>query len=567
MSLPSWIANRLRKAPAAVLPQGVLCVTVSESGWQTTLLREGEAPLHGSSPEVAGGTPPTPPLDMVRRAIRTITTGQREQIGSVRLLVADPALVLVDNRLTRVRTTDPVALRQAGAQELGCADAVYGFQPYGVSGEQEAERGVFAFMSTTLARDYIGGLDSLAARLVELQPVQFVRLAGAEDRPFISLTVGSTTSDLMIGDPESGAMTSRVLPLGTQTFAKALAEATSMPLRQAAEGLARRNCLPSLQDGPTGMPATATERALRPLAELLRTELLASLDYMRFQRLGNTPELLLLGGEYDGIRGLQAWLEQLLPIEMQPVADAHDAFVKTPGAASANMLEGSAKGLLKIGKSEYRFEGGRFVSDQPTATRAATPQKSGTRRSPVQAGRDWLAGLDKRKAALPLAISGMGVAAVLLAMAQSGTARQDGLTALAEAVGEDAALRGSILRHLTADANRQPEPLFLTEKLVAIARALPDSVWLDRVATFVDGPASPRDNRLTVEGSVAAAGADYLGRINALIERLTADKVFMNGVAAVALSNAVMAPGREGGVATFTLTVSLKPLPSPARRA
>ena len=97
---------------------------------------------------------------------------------------------------------------------------------------------------------------------------------------------------------------------------------------------------------------------------------------------------------------------------------------------------------------------------------------------------------------------------------------------------------------------------------------LPDAVWLDEVTSFADGPAGPRDTRLTVEGSVATAGADYLGRIDALIGRLSADKDFMNGVTGIALSNATMAPDQDGRRATFTLTVSFKPLPpAQARRA
>lgn len=568
MTVAGWIRSRFAGAPAAALPQGVLCVSVGHSTWRTTLFREGEAPLHATSPEILPGAPPSSPLDMVRRAIRTVTPGQREQIGRVRLLVSDPAIVLVDNRLSRVRASDPVAIRAAGAQELGSADAIYGFQPYGVSGEQEAERGVFAFMSSSLARDYVGALDSLATRLVELRPLPFVRLSQGEDQPFIALTVGSTSCDLMIGDPESGALTSRVLPLGTQSFAKALAEATSIPLRQAAEGLARRNCLPSPAESSAGAPATATERALRPLVELLRTELLASLDYMRFQRLGNTPELLLLDGEVDAIRGLQAWLEHLLPLETQRAADPHALFADSAVVPAANMLEGSAKGLLKIGKSEYAFQGGRFMSDQPVAARVAPPRPVGARMDPVAAGRAWLAGLDTRRFAVPLGIAGLGAAAVLLSLAQASAARQDGVTALAEAMNEDAALRGAIARQETAEATRQPEPLFMTGKLAAIARALPDAVWLDEVTSFADGPAGPRDTRLTVEGSVATAGADYLGRIDALIGRLSADKDFMNGVTGIALSNATMAPDQDGRRATFTLTVSFKPLPpAQARRA
>ena len=120
-------------------------------------------------------------------------------------------------------------------------------------------------------------------------------------------------------------------------------------------------------------------------------------------------------------------------------------------------------------------------------------------------------------------------------------------------------LHAAMLRRLTAEANRTPEPLFLTDKLRAVARDLPEAVWVDRIATFNDGPVGTRDNRLTLEGSVGAGGADYLGRLNALIAQLSADATFMADVAAISLTNAAVAPSRNDNLATFTITVSLKP--------
>ena len=560
MRLADWIKHRFAKPAVSADAEGELCISVSDMAWQTTLRRPGEPPLHGTSPEPVPGSPAASPLDMVRRAVRTVTPSQREQIGRVRLQVSDASVVIVDNRLTRIRSTDPVAIRQAGAQELGCADAVFGFQPYGVSGEQEAERGVFAFLPTTVARDYIGGLDSLAAKLVQVVPVQFTRMAQVAEQPFIALTIGANNSDLLIGDAESGAITSRVLPLGVQSFAKALADATSIPLRQAAEGLVRRNCLPALAAPGMDAPVTATERALRPLAEALQSEILASLDYMRFQRLGQTPELLLLDGEVDGIRGLEAWLTQLLPIEMRRGADLHASFTSGTAPASANMLEGSAKGLLKIGKNEFRFEGGRFVTEQVSPVRTA--KRKAADDQPAQWMHRWrelVPHCDLRRLAVPAIITVVATAGSLLATVQSGAARQEGVSALSDILTEDTMLHAAMLRRLTAEANRTPEPLFLTDKLRAVARDLPEAVWVDRIATFNDGPVGTRDNRLTLEGSVGAGGADYLGRLNALIAQLSADATFMADVAAISLTNAAVAPSRNDNLATFTITVSLKP--------
>ncbi len=489
-----------------------------------------------------------------------MTASQREQIGGVHLMLSDPGFALVDNRFARIRSMDAATIRQSAAQELGCTDAVYGFHPYGSSGEQESERGIFAFMPTNVLRDYISSLDTLATKLVEVLPSAFVELAQTADHPFIAITVRATCTNVMLGDPESGALTSRTLPVGVQSFTKALAEAMSMPIRQAAEGLARRNCIPSLQEATGPVPLTATERALRPIVEAFKTELLSSLEYMRFQRLGEVPDVLLISGDVDCIRGLRAWLTELISLTTMDGADLHSLFSDGIKLPRANLLEGTGKGLLKVGRVEYRFENGRFAADQPISRRPSITQAALTPRLPKAPQWDqWLPEAGLRQLSAPVAMVLATAAVIYTLVAGGAAAQQDGLTTLSSAMAEDAALRGTIMRRLEADQTREPEPLFLTDKLTAIAHALPDSIWLNRVTTSSEGPAGPRDNRLTIEGSVGLGSADYLSRVNAFIERLSADPSFMASVTNIVLSNASAVQGQPGTSASFTLSIGLKP--------
>ncbi len=122
--------------------QSLLCLAVSESGWRATL-RPGDGTPAIETAETAG--PDEAALsapDMLRRAVRAISPATRDGIGSIRLVIHDRATSIIDNRVLKLRSVDPVAIRQAGAQELGSTGAVYGFQPFGSSSEHEMERGV-----------------------------------------------------------------------------------------------------------------------------------------------------------------------------------------------------------------------------------------------------------------------------------------------------------------------------------------------------------------------------------------------------------------------------------------
>ncbi|MBV9785689.1 MAG: hypothetical protein JO264_17935 [Acidisphaera sp.] len=566
---------RIAARPAEDAAQSVLCLSVSESGWRSTLIHTDGAPPETAVEGAISDQAPTPLPGVLRRAVRAVTTAQRERIGSVRLLVADPTISVVDNRSARIRSSDPVAIRQAGAQELGSKGAIYGFQPFGSSSEHEVERGIFAFISTERAQDYLAALDSLAVKLVQIVPTPLLRLAGAAGPPFATIDVRATSSTLILADPETGAVACRELPVGVHSFAAAIAEATSIPMRDAAEGMERRACFRP-DAGADGAVAalTATERAVGPLLAALRTELLASLEYFVFQRLSGAPERLEVTGEAARVCGLSEWIGRVFELTPAIGADLHDQFVAMPARGSANLLEDAPKGLLKIGKAEYRFIDGRFRPDQPIeAARPGRPARPvrGLFKQPVTAAvlRELLASVDGTRAVLPgLALAGLVFLLWTTVAAEVAEANRstDVLTAR---LTEDAILRTALVRRTRPPPDEGgTDPLTWTEKLLAIARAVPGGMWLTKATASADAAKAGVDSRLVLEGEVPSSSDDYLGRITGLIDRLSGDAAFMRGVASIHFDGASVTHGPEGDLAEFTITIVLgapaKPPPGAA---
>jgi hypothetical protein len=348
-----------------------------------------------------------------------------------------------------------------------------------------------------------------------------------------------------------------------------VAEASSVSAKEALAGLARRECLPAVTEigpeaegtaGESARPFTATEAALRPHLAALRAALDESVEYFTFQRLAGAPEQLLVHGEAARVRGLADWLGQALGVPAAPL-DLHARFVASErnlGAPTGpNLLESAPVGLLRIGRANYRFEGGRFEPDRAEALREAGPagSLSGLLRRPLS-----LAALrgalvterDPRALALP----GLAVLAVTAGLwfampSGAGASTDEAADALATALGEEAATRAAQRR--LRDAPR-PDPtaeaLPWSSRLLTLSRAAPPGLWLTRVAVVAEG--SSGRERLVLEGAVPAGPADPLGLITGFVEALSADAAF-KPAGGVAFEGATA----ENGIVRFTAGVAL----------
>ena len=533
-----------------------LLLSVSDLGWQGKLLhadgRAAEAlgdPASGLE-DVQGGA-----VEVLRRAVRSIPLAMRGEISSVSLMIADPAVVMVDNRTTRIAGNDPVRLGEAGAHLTGGAGAIGGFQPFGTSSEHEAVRGFHAFASMDQARDWLAALDTLAARLVRLAPADASLLASAGAEPFLALDVGARTSTLVLADPVSGAIAVRRLGIGVVPFASALAEATSISLRDALAGLERRCCLPPATSSPVAV--TGTGRALEPLLQHLRAELQETLDYFVHHRLSEAPRKLLVCRHASRIQGLDAWLGEVLTLPVAASPDWQATFVADAGAGTnMNLLDGSPKGLLRLGRVDYTFTSGRFASTQAEAARPGVVKRLNLplRLLDLPAMRLALTG-QGRAASLGL---GAVVLLVALEFAPAAGSEQTALEAFAAAVAGSATSRATFSKAAAAPApDASADALFWSDKFLALARAAPPAVQLTRVAAAPGGAigGTAGGERLVIEGVMPSGPADPVGVVADLVARLHADPPFMRLLGPVGLEGIVA----ERGVVRFTIGAALAP--------
>lgn len=394
--------SRVGAAPAPE-PLGTLVLSVSDAGWRGTLLRPDRPPEDLGDPQAGLLDSRASAIEVLQRAVRSITPAQRADVGSVRLLVSDPVVQVVDNRYARLRSTDAARLNAAGAQLLGSTGAVGGFQPFGQSSEGETLRGIYAFVPSERVADWLGALDSLATKLVQLVPADALFLADGAGAlpvrasppaaaPFVTVEMRADLVTLLLADPLSGTVAVRRLGTGVLDFAAALAEATGIAPAEALSGLERRNCIPDARppaEAGRAQAASATERALTPLLASLRDELRETLEYFLYQRLAHPPEALVAAGECARIRGLDAWLGAALELPLRAPPDLHGAFLEAGTSAVLNLLDGVPKGLLRIGGVDYEYKAGRFAADPAQLKRSRAGRVTGflqRSRDPLRAG-------------------------------------------------------------------------------------------------------------------------------------------------------------------------------------
>lgn len=561
-----WAGLRARLAAGEQQGEarGVLCLAVSESGWRATLHPGDGTPAIETAERALADEAPVSTPDMLRRAVRAISPATRDGIGAIRLLVHDRAAALVDNRVLRLRALDPATIRQAGAQELGSAGAVHAFQPFGSSSEHEAERGAYAFLPAERIGDYLGAMDSLAVRLAAVVPAWLACLR-AQGQPFAAIEVRAAGATLVLGDPDSGAVACRELGVGTRGFAEAIARATSVSLREAAEGLERRACLPS--DGAAHAAPSTTELALAPLLATLRAELLDTVEFFTFQRLAGEPERLLVGGDAARVRGLAEWLGGVLGLSPEPAPEPDLALPDASDAAAQalNLLHDTPAGLLRIGRTDYRFTDGRFRSVQATQARPAHGPRASLRGlagqklslSVLRQTALALAAIPRPAAAAPALAAAVLCLALWATVAAAGSATAQAEARLSQRLADDAILRHAVL-HPRVPPPAPPPSQPWSAKLSRMAALVPDGIRLTALTTLSD-PAAPARQRIVLEGEVPAGpGEDYIARVAAFIDRLQADPAFMKDVVSVGFEGASLVQGPPPA-ADFTVSIVLAP--------
>ncbi|MGI4978746.1 MAG: hypothetical protein ACRYG6_17545, partial [Janthinobacterium lividum] len=293
-------------------------------------------------------------------------------------------------------------------------------------------------------------------------------------------------------------------------------------------------------------------------------------------RLAGDPERLLVGGDAARVRGLAEWLGGVLGLAPEPapepdlaLPDANDA-----AAQALNLLQDTPAGLLRIGRTDYRFTDGRFRSIQAQARPARRPRASlrglAGQKLSLSVLRQTalaLAAIPRPGAAAPALAAAVLCLALWATVAAAGSATLQAETRLSQRLADDAVLRHAVL-HPRLPPPAPPPSQPWSAKLSRMAALIPDGIRLTTLTTLPD-PAAPGRQRIVLEGEVPAGpGEDYIARVATFIDRLQTDPAFMKDVVSIGFEGASLVQGTPLAAADFTISIVLAPgfaaaLPTP----
>src|SRR5205085_1861232 len=138
--------------------------------------------------------------------------------------------------------------------------------------------------------------------------------------------------------------------------------------------------------------------------------------------------------------------------------------------------------------------------------------------------------------------------AACVALTLGGSEVATATAALGTALDESLAARAALARREKEAA--APPVLGWTDRLQAIAEAVPARVTLKRIGTLGEGTNAMKDQRVVIEGETEAA-ADYIAPVTGLIDRLTENAAFMREVKRISFDGATVASAAGRNVASF----------------
>lgn len=540
-------------------------ISVSASGWQIAdpdgaTVRTGRADLplqHRDQSEL---------LKNLEAAFASFSAEEKRSAPSLDLLVSDPQIEVLDNRLIKGGMGDRESAARLAREVLGRDESAFDVCDFGHALHGDNERKVIAAVPLDRVRDYLLAAGDLATAIRSVTPVAAGLTSEDGQKSGVSglLELGARQCQIILADPETGAIVQRVIPAGIADIANRLAEAQSLSPDDALAMLGERDLFSRLPAGPgeTAERLSRSEDAVLSVGAGLLRDLTQTINDFSENRLADVPERLLLTGAHAEVLGLGGWLGRGLGIELGEAEGAlscpHDHL---------NLLRGTSDALIVHGKTRYRFQGDRFVPMQDDGSTARA--KAGAAAKTAKQGRNGKggkrgkakdgpdnAGRNRRAMILAGIVAGGFVCLMawdyLMAPAQARSQRNAG--ALAATVDRSLALRLRLdelienhARTLRVRAQAGNKILW-TEKFLSISEAIPAGLWLTDTAIIQDersvGETDVITTKMRIRGNTILNERTNLPDIAVFIQNLEADDRFMSDFRQVTFEG--MAPAGDG---------------------
>lgn len=500
------------------------------------------------------------PLKNLEAAIAALGPEVRQSSPALHIMVSDPQIEVLDNRLIRGGLGDRESAAKLAREVLGRDESAFDVCDFGQKHHGDAERKIIAAVPLDRIREYLLAAGDLAITVRSISPVAAPLVAdtdaGEAGRGL--LEIGVRQCQIILADTETGAIVQRVIPVGVADMAGKLADAQSMSLDDAMAMLGERDFFARLPVGteqPDGQPSRS-EGAILTVATALLRDLTQTIDDFSENRMADAPQQLSLCGVGGEVLGLVNWLQRGLQLSL---AEPQNHAIGSGN--QLNLLRGTTEALVVRGKTRYRFQGDRFmpVEDDGAEERArisAAERASGKSKDGKKAGKPTNAARNRRAMALAgVAASGLLCMLVwdyLLAPAEAQTRRTSG--ALAATVDRSLALQSRLDEMIESHAqtlkvrNQANNKILWTEKFLAISDAIPAGLWLTDTAIIQDersiGTTDVITSKLRIRGRTVLDERTNLADIATLIQGLEADQRFMSDFRKVTFEG--MAPAGDG---------------------
>lgn len=463
----------------------------------------------------------------LRAALRSLAPGERAAVGAVSLYPVTPEIELFDNRAIRAFSNEAEALRRIADGLTGASESAFGHMAIGPA---MPETQLVSVCPLDLLRRYVTALGDLAPRLRVIAPGDVAAFFGPHDndgpaqQAWATLHLGAHASMIAIADPANGIVASRSAPIGAAAFAQLIADANSLPLEEATREMGARDMAARAVAAGLDAPLEALVSAYRDLT-----------NYVCGSRLGEAPAVLRLCGGHAAVKGVDALLATALGVQVEKATPTPE--VK---GSSMNLLESTVGPLFVQGAEEYAFVDGRFVASaideraaRPTST-PGEPRRIAGITLPRLGDGDASPG---RLAALAGVAGLLGVFVIYdLALEPIATDRARAYDRYGQSVARIGALSEALTsarfsRRQDVLMNQPVDKLLWAEKFVAIAEALPRSLWLKEATVSSEtrriGKVEVVATKLALRGVAQSGGERRLQDIAQFIDRLEADPVFM----------------------------------------
>ncbi|MCH8858036.1 MAG: hypothetical protein IID54_00490, partial [Proteobacteria bacterium] len=414
----------------------------------------------------------------------------------------------------------------------------------------------------------------MAPSLIAVTPAAIGCFTAQPDKTgtiFATLNVHNYFSTLLVANSEIGLIAVRQLPFGAMTVAQAYADAFGIGLVEASDVLNRRPRLPPAAAVHGELPAalehkTASFAALAPNLRMLSNEILATLDYFHFERMGGLPAALSLSFSGPSIAGLDEWLSDALAlrVELVQMTPAHlPALLEK--APHFNLLEGSRTGLLKIGNRPFEFMDGRFKPIKGSDPKMRANAKAGISLHslgnltiPPEIAK--LLSSYGRRYAVPAASCAAFALVTFLNIAFLTSPAKN--TLAAHTADYSSAAEQSLQRVAVAKVEASGEvagdvgqPLW-AEHLVSVSQALLPEMRLERMEMNPTGPTLDAAVTLSLFGILPTQSPDNLKLIASFMDRLSEDETFMRKFTAVNFSGADNTNGNTPASMSFQVAAT-----------